>query len=110
MINFLLADGRVLEPVDYEELPVADTAVPLTEAKVRQATCCYVRFEDAPMRYRVDVTPPTDTVGLPAFDGQEQVLWGPAIKNFKVIRSGSTSGMIRVVYCRLAVGWSECGR
>lgn len=87
-----------VEPCDYEEIAVPDSAVPLTHAKMVRSDVVLIRFEAGPVRYRVDGGLPTTTVGWPGFDGIIIQLNGLEKSHFRAVRTGATDGKMRVLY------------
>ena len=88
----------------YEALDVADTAVVLTVAKYKDSEGQYAKravitIEDAQIRYCYDGTTPTTLVGHLA-NPMDVIILNTAsnIRNFQIIRKGSTSAKIKVSY------------
>ena len=84
-----------------DQLTVADTAVGLTAAKIRegnghpQANKGYCVVSTAAIRYRDDGGTPTSTVGVPAQVGDTlQILSPESLVKFRAIRSTSTSAAL----------------
>jgi hypothetical protein len=88
----------------YEALDIADTAKTLTEAKYKDSEGQYAKravitIEDAQVRYCYEGSTPTSTVGHLANPMDAIVLNTAAnIRNFKIIRKGTTSAKIKVTY------------
>lgn len=88
----------------YEQITVADTAIgfdatlisPSGSAMPSVAVCT---LETAEIRYSLDGTDPSSTVGTPMSAGTSLTLTGhAALANFKAIRTGSTSGKLNCLY------------
>ena len=95
--NKISIEGLV--PFAHETLTVADTAVDLTSATYSDATRAEMTLETAQIRFWVDGTDPTASVGIPVEIGDTIVLNSAAqIANFKAIRTGSTSGTLSIQY------------
>lgn len=87
----------------FETITATDTATGFTATTLRpngantspQATVGTCRVATAQVRYRIDGTAPTDTVGVLAEIGDVIALNGPdVLQNFKARRTGSTSGVL----------------
>jgi hypothetical protein len=90
-------------PVAYESVTVANTAIGLTAsstaAPIRNAAT--LTLETAQIRFRVDGTDPTSSEGHLLEIGDTLELCNQEeVKNFKAIRTGSTSGVLKVSYFR----------
>ena len=98
----LLQSAQVLDmrAEDEEEITVTGTAIGLTAAKCATAEIVLVRFEAGPMRFRLkgDTLLPTGAAGWPAYDGYEMFLSSPSATLLRVIRNGSTNGLLRGLY------------
>lgn len=94
--------------VDYtafEQITVANSAIGLTSATIVQgsghvqantATC---RLETAQIRYRIDGTAPTTTVGTLLEIGDSVILRGTdVLLKFSAIRTGGSSGVLDCTY------------
>ena len=94
-----------LRAVDAESLTVDDTAggVQITASKVTPGVLrAYCKVETAQVRIQTDpdiTISAGGTEGSPIKDvGDEFYIWGrPDILNFRTIRTGSTSGALRVI-------------
>ncbi len=85
-----------VKPLDFEEISVADTAIGFTAPAGAVRAVCGV--ETQPIRYRVDGTDPTSSVGfLVKADETFEIVGPEAIKKFKAIRDDS-SGKLNVIY------------
>lgn len=89
--------------VAHESITVADTAIGFTAAQLArtggQVIGVFLTAETAQMRYCVDGTTATSTVGHLLETGDIMELWGQnSLKNFSAIRTGATSGAIKVTY------------
>jgi hypothetical protein len=93
---------------DFETLTIDNTAagVPFTASKVIKssaattsavkATCT---LETAQIRFRIDGTAPTTTVGHPLEIGESfELIGNENIAKFKGIRTGGTSGVLQCSY------------
>jgi len=89
---------------DFENLTVADTAVGLTASKwqvVPYPQEVWIVAETAPLRYRMDGTNPTTTIGQLLLPTDLLVIKGYTnISKLKFIRQTATSGAINVSYRR----------
>ena len=94
------------ETYDYESITVAATAIGFTAAKLapsnsdtpEMAVCT---LETGQIRYRVDGTDPTSAEGHILNPGDSLIVDSlHDLKNFKAIRTGSTSGILKVSYTR----------
>jgi len=84
---------------DHEAITVDNSVQALTAAKAAQADRIFVTAETAEMRFRYDGGDPSTTVGHLIEDGDALILYGTNnIKNFKAIRTGATSGVLRVTF------------
>lgn len=91
---------------DFESLTVSSTAVGLTASKYiptdssRRATTALITVEADSIRFRIDGTNPTASVGHLATAGESIALEGyDNIKNFRAIRT-TTDATIRVTFMR----------
>jgi len=85
----------------FEALAVAGTAVGFTAATADRAISAHVSVEGAQVRYRIDGTDPTATVGTILNPGDEIVVWGKAdIDAIKFIRTGGTSATLNTHFAR----------
>jgi len=88
-----------LTPFDYESITVADSAIGLTAAKYLDAEHAEITLETAQIRFRLDGTDPTSSEGHLVEVGDVITLNSAAqIAGFKAIRTGSTSGVLKVTY------------
>jgi len=62
----------------FEALSVSSTAVGFTAATADRAMSAHVSVEGGQVRYRIDGTDPTASVGTLLGDGDELVVWGKA--------------------------------
>jgi len=109
-INQVIAG--LFQPYDYESVTVTDSATALTSSKYsdkaslasnanRGATRAVITVETAQLRYRYDGSDPTSSEGHILNINDVVVLVGPdAIKNFRGIRTGGTSAVLKVTYER----------
>ena len=90
----------------FESITVADSAIGCTAATVSPAGApgsvrAVMTLETAQVRYRYDGTNPTSSEGHLLEIGETLVLEGAAnIDRFRAIRTGSTSGVLKVTYER----------
>ena len=87
----------------FEQITVATTAIGLTTANIRRGTGStkkvVITVESARVRYRVDGTDPTSSVGDLVNPSQRITLTSFSdIENFSAIRDGSTSATLDVHY------------
>lgn len=104
--NYLETINRV--PGDYEAITVADTAIGLTAAKIKPTAGAYMgleargallTLETADIRFRLDDNPPTADEGHYLVAGDAFLLLGTeSLKQFRAIRVGVDSGVLRVTY------------
>jgi hypothetical protein len=97
--------GTLDEAFAYEALTVADTAKTLTAATYQNATnqavSALLSLETAEIRYTLDGTVPTTAVGHIMSAGQSMTLVNQhQLANFQAIRTGGTSGALKVTYFR----------
>lgn len=89
----------------YEALTVADSSIGLTDSTInpsgqQQITNCQARLETAQIRYRLDGAP-TTTVGMLMEVGDVLNIESAAdAKMIRFIRTGSSSGSLRVTCWR----------
>ncbi len=95
--------GKLI-PFDFETITVAATAIGFTalklaaDPKIKQAI---LTLETASIRYRIDGTNPTSSVGHLMQAKSSLVLEGfSQLNNFKAIRTGGTSGSFSVTFLR----------
>ena len=89
-----------------ESITVADTAIGFTVAKIDLSTSLYgrsvqrvlVTVEVAPIRFKIDGTAPTSTVGHLLDVGDVFICDGADVRKFLAIRTGSTSGVMQCTY------------
>lgn len=86
-----------LRVLGYQQITVSTTAIGLTvPAKTIRAK---IVVEAQPLRYRLDGTDPSSTVGTLALAGAEiEVFKKEVLAAFKAIRSGGTDSVISVHY------------
>lgn len=93
-------------PFAFESITVTDTAVGFTAATTSPggapgAVRAFVTSETAEMRYRTDGEDPTSSVGHLLSPNDRLVFEGAAtLAQFRAIRTGATSGVLRVTYER----------
>ena len=95
--------GKLI-PFDFEQITVTDTAIGLTASKINSSPKpkkVIITVETAQIRYRMDGTAPTASVGHLANPMDAIVLEGfSQLQNTKFIRKGATSADIFVSYLR----------
>lgn len=88
----------------FEQVTVAGTAIGFTATKITasglpMATFASCRLETAEVRYTVDGSVPTSTVGTPLEPGDVLELTGhDVLSAFRAIRTGATSGQLDCHY------------
>lgn len=95
---------------DYETITVANSAIGFTASKItpssgdyanKDAVVAFCRNETANIRYRLDGTDPDSSTGILLKSDETLILVGISnIKRFRAIRTGGTSGSLKVLY-----GW-----
>lgn len=100
---FFVGDGEYqsasASASEYESVTIADSAIGLSALIYVNATKAEMSLEDAEIRIRKDGTNPTASEGHIVYPGDEIILGSAAdIANFKAIRTGSTSGILKVTY------------
>jgi hypothetical protein len=98
---------RPLDTFAFEQVTVDDTADALTAATYDPASgngpaiVAMIQVETAQVRYRIDGTNPTATVGTLLDAGDELVVWGTMdIQSIRFIRTGGVSATLNVHYAR----------
>ena len=89
----------VIGPINHESVTVAGTAIgiTLTASDGILPAAALITVEDAPIRYCVDGTTPTTTVGHLAQAGAVfELINRGEVTNFRAIRQGGASGTIKV--------------
>ena len=95
--------------LDFETITVADTAIGFTAAKIapdvingsRPVSKVFITNETAEIRFRLDGSDPSSTVGHLMAVGDSIIIDGAdKIYRFKAIRTGGTSGTLSVTYER----------
>lgn len=91
--------------VNFEQITVANSAVGFTSATISegnghpQANIASCRLQTAQIRWTVDGTMPTSTVGTPLEIGDYLTLMSPdLVQKFRAIRTGGTSGVLNCNY------------
>jgi len=88
-----------LIPFAYESITVADTAIGGTAGTYAHATRAEMTLETEQIRVRVDGTAPASDEGHLVEVGDAIILDSAAqIANFKAIRTGASSGTLKVTY------------
>lgn len=82
-----------------ESITVSTVAKSLTAATYGSATYAVVTVAAQPIRFWVDATDPTATVGHVAADGDTIILSNNSqIEDFRAIRDGATDSVISISY------------
>ena len=94
---------EMYQAVGHESLSVTGTATGFTAAQLSrtggQVVGALLTAETAQMRYCVDGTTATSTVGHLLETGDVLEIWGANnLAKFSVIRTGGTSGTLKVTY------------
>jgi len=85
----------------FEQVTAAGASVGLTAATLANAKMATVNVEGAQVRFRIDGTAPTATVGALLNDGDELIVWGSMdINAIRFIRAGGVSATLNVHYAR----------
>jgi hypothetical protein len=85
----------------FESLTVADTAVGVTFADADEAERAFMTLETGQIRFRYDGVSPTASEGHLMEIGDVFVLEGGGnITAFEAIRTGGTSGVLKITYER----------
>ena len=87
-----------LHPFSYAEITVSTDVVSLSVPA--GAVFATIQFGNGNVNYRVDGGDPSDTLGLPALDGDQMPLWFQSLSQFRAIRSGGADGLLRVTFHR----------
>jgi len=95
--TFAFAQSRA---VSYESITVADTAIGITPSTLTLVLAngqCSGRLETGQIRFRVDGTDPTDSEGILLEVGELiKVTQLTNLLAFKAIRTGATSGVLKI--------------
>ena len=86
-------------PLNHESVTVAGTAIGITTTAADGIlpTAAYITVEDAAIRFTLDGTTPTATVGHLAQPGDSiELVDRTELAGFSAIRQGGTSGTIKV--------------
>lgn len=84
----------------YEAVTIAGASTSLTSGTYGRSRSALCRLETAPIRYTIDgSTTPTDTVGIIVYPLEWIILESANdIRNFRGIRTTSTSGSLKCFY------------
>lgn len=83
----------------YESITVATTAIGFSANLISGKTVAYMTLETAQIRYRLDGTAPTATEGhVLDFPATLELSGATNLANFKAIRTGATSGVLKCSY------------
>ena len=95
----LTVDVGASDACAFESVTVTDSAIGLTSGTYGDATKAEMTLETAQIRVRKDGTNPTSSEGHLVEIGDTVVLKSAAdLATFKAIRTGSTSGVLKVTY------------
>ncbi|MEE9354192.1 MAG: hypothetical protein V3U75_01245 [Methylococcaceae bacterium] len=89
---------------DYESITVADTAIGFTAAKLKPSStdtpkAAICTLETGQIRFRTDGSDPTSAEGHLLKIGQQLIVESfDSMKGFRAIRTGATSGVLKVTY------------
>ena len=103
MIAVCLATFATIAWADnYQTLTVAGTSIGLTSTYYAGARYAMCRLETAEIRYTKDgTTTPTSSVGMLMEPLEFIILENPnQIKNFRAIRTGTTSGVLKCFFMK----------
>lgn len=96
----LIPAGVVAQVATYESLTIASTAVGLSSSMLtsngQQMNNCAGTLEAGQVRYRYDGTSPTSSEGLLLNVGDGITIATPYLSSIKFIRTGSTSGVLKI--------------
>jgi len=82
---------------NFEMLTVAGTAVGLSAGTIDdQPNYAFITVETAQIRFRIDGTAPTSTVGHIADPGDIIEIWDDELFKFQAIRTGGASATLQV--------------
>ena len=98
-----LPDARPYVPYATDQITIDSTAggKTLTAANTNGCKRAIISVEVAPIRYVDDgATTVTSSLGLLANVGDQIILIGPEVQNFKAIRTTGTSATLTVEYAR----------
>lgn len=93
--------GRNFTPFAFEKLPIDNTAggVALTSGTYGAAKYAEISSDGGEVRFTVDGTPPTASLGHKAAEGDIIRLESPEdIAGFRAIRTGTQNGELNVTY------------
>ncbi len=89
----------------FETLTVAGSSVGLAAATLDgQQNWAFISVETAAIRFRLDGTAPTSTVGHPANPGDTITLWDDELEKFRAIRSTGVSATLTISAGRRSYG------
>lgn len=98
-IPIFTTEGSGQEAENYESVTIADSAIGLTSGTYGTATKAEITLETAQIRVRKDGTNPSSSEGHLVEIGDTILLKSAAdLATFKAIRTGSTSGVLKVTY------------
>lgn len=98
-IPIYTGEGEGAEASGYESVSVAGSAVGLTSGTYGDAIKAVMSVEEAQIRFRIDGVSPTSNEGHLGQIGDIITLYSASdIAGFEAIRTGSTSGVLKVTY------------
>lgn len=89
---------RTRKVVSFEELSVGAAAVALANASSLYYDWCEIEIEGQPIRFRLDGTNPTSSVGHFCGPGSFHVLSPNETQGLRAIRTGAANGTVRAMY------------
>jgi len=85
----------------YESITVTNTAIGFITSNALNCKVVFMTVEQAQLRFRMDGTDPTSTEGHILDVGDSFTISAiNSIRLFKAIRTGSTSAVLKVTYCK----------
>lgn len=104
VVGLLATSITAVSYIAFEQVTVADTVIgftstAITAAGLPQATLASCRLETAQVRWTINGTTPTTTVGTPLEIGDTLTITGhDLLVRFRAIRTGGTSGVLSCHY------------
>lgn len=102
-VAFILSCAVLHAATGYEQITVANTAIGFTSTKINpsagQMLTASCRLETAEIRWTLDGTTPTTTIGTLLEPGDQLIVSGfTNLSLFRAIRTGATSGVLSCHY------------
>lgn len=103
-LSVMTARLAAVSYIAFEQVTVANTAIGFTAGKINpagqnQATLAVCRLETAEIRYTLDGTTPTSSVGTLMEIGDMLAVQGnDVLRKFSAIRTGGSSGQLDCTY------------